>query len=44
MAAALPLAELIVMVMEDFEGNKDKVIAEVDAICKKYPLYEGANQ
>ena len=33
------IAELIYMVIEDFEGNKEKVIAEVDAICKKYPLY-----
>ena len=33
------IAELIAMVIEDFEGNKEKVIAEVDAICKKYPLY-----
>ena len=34
------IAELISMVIEDFEGNKEKVIAEVDAICKKYPLYK----
>jgi len=33
------IAELIAMVIEDFEGNKEKVIAEVDAICKKYPIY-----
>ena len=33
------IAELISLVIEDFEGNKEKVIAEVDAICKKYPLY-----
>ena len=33
------IAELIAMVIEDFEGNKEKVIAEVDAICEKYPLY-----
>ena len=33
------IAELIALVIEDFEGNKEKVIAEVDAICKKYPLY-----
>ena len=33
------IAELITMVIEDFEGNKEKVIAEVDAICQKYPLY-----
>ncbi len=34
------IAELIAMVIEDFEGNKEKVIAEVDAICQKYPLYK----
>ena len=34
------IAELIALVIEDFEGNKEKVIAEVDAICQKYPLYK----
>ena len=34
------IAELIAMVIEDFKGNKEKVIAEVDAICQKYPLYK----
>ena len=34
------IAELIAMVIEDFEGNKEKVIAEVNAICEKYPLYK----
>jgi glycine hydroxymethyltransferase len=24
----------------DFEGNKDRVTAEVLALCEKYPLYE----
>ena len=33
------IAELITMVIEDFEGNKEKCIAEVKAICDKYPLY-----
>ncbi len=33
------IADLITMVIEDFEGNKEKCIAEVKAICDKYPLY-----
>ena len=33
------IADLITMVMEDFEGNKEKCIAEVKAICDKFPLY-----
>ena len=24
----------------DFEGKKEKILAKVDEICKKYPLYE----
>ena len=34
------VAELISMTLKDFEGNKDKVRAEVRALCEKYPLYE----
>jgi glycine/serine hydroxymethyltransferase len=26
-------------VIADFEGNKDRVRAEVMELCKKYPLY-----
>ncbi len=35
----LKIADLITMVIEDFEGNKEKCIAEVKAICDKFPLY-----
>ena len=34
------IGKLIAMVIEDFEGNKAEVIKRVDALCKKYPLYE----
>lgn len=34
------IAEYITLVLNDYEGNKDKVRAGVEAICKKYPLYE----
>ncbi len=34
------IAQLIAMVINDFEGNKSEVITRVDALCKKYPLYE----
>ncbi|MBQ4105411.1 MAG: serine hydroxymethyltransferase [Clostridia bacterium] len=33
------IADLITMVTEDFEANKEKCIAEVKAICDKFPLY-----
>ncbi|MBQ0098411.1 MAG: serine hydroxymethyltransferase [Oscillospiraceae bacterium] len=34
------IAECISLVIKDFEGNKEKVCAMVEKICKKYPLYE----
>lgn len=34
------IAEFISLVVNDFEGNADKVRAGVEELCKKYPLYE----
>lgn len=34
------IAEYITLVLNDYEGNKDKVRTGVEEICKKYPLYE----
>ena len=34
------IAELIYLAATDFEAKKDYIIAEVEAICNKYPLYE----
>ena len=34
------IADCITMVLQDYEGNRDKVRACVEEICKKYPLYE----
>ena len=34
------IAEFIALCVKDFEGNKDKIATGVEAICKKYPLYE----
>lgn len=34
------VAELISMVIKDFEGTRDEVTARVHALCKKHPLYE----
>ena len=34
------IAEYITLVLNDYEGNKDKVRAGVEEVCKKYPLYE----
>ncbi len=34
------VAKLMGMVARDFEGTKEYVTAEVEALCKKYPIYE----
>ena len=34
------VAELIFMVIDDFEGNKEEVTKRVQALCEKHPLYE----
>ncbi len=34
------VAQIINMVICDFEGNKEEAARRVDALCKKYPLYE----
>ncbi len=34
------VARIISMVIEDFEGNREAAASRVDALCKKYPLYE----
>ncbi len=34
------VAELIAMVIEDFEGNRAEVTKRVQALCEKHPLYE----
>ena len=33
-------AKLMGMVARDFEGTKEQVIAEVDALCNAHPIYE----
>lgn len=34
------IAELIFLTAWDFEARKQEIIARVDALCKKFPLYE----
>ena len=34
------IAKWMAMVAEDFEGNAAQVRAEVDALCKQFPIYE----
>ena len=34
------IAECISLVIKNFEGNKEAVLAKVAALCEKYPLYE----
>ncbi|MCL2740104.1 MAG: serine hydroxymethyltransferase [Oscillospiraceae bacterium] len=33
------IADLITMIIEDYEGNKPKVISEVKILCDAFPLY-----
>ena len=33
------IAHWIKDVIADFEGNKERITAEVEALCKKYPIY-----
>ncbi len=34
------IAQIINMIICDFEANKDEAVKRVSALCKKYPLYE----
>ncbi|MBR5817353.1 MAG: serine hydroxymethyltransferase [Clostridia bacterium] len=34
------VARIIALTLADFENNRDEAAARVDALCKKYPLYE----
>ena len=34
------IARWLTEIATDFEGNKDRVRAEVDALCKNFPIYE----
>ncbi len=34
------VAQIIAMVINDFEANREAAAKRVDALCKKYPLYE----
>ncbi len=34
------IADMIYVCLTDYEGSKDKIVERVDALCKKYPLYE----
>ncbi len=36
----IKIADWFKAIAEDFEGNKDKVTAEVIELCKKFPIYE----
>ena len=36
----IEVGKLISLTLKDFDKNKEEVISRVDALCKKYPLYE----
>lgn len=35
----IEIADIIELTLKDFETNKEKAIAKVNALCEKYPLY-----
>ena len=39
-AEMVQIARWLTEIAADFEGNKDRVRAEVDALCKKFPIYK----
>ena len=39
-AEMVQIARWLTDIATDFEGNKDRVRAEVDALCKQFPIYE----
>ncbi len=38
-AEMIKIADLITLVIKDFDGNKEKVTKEVADLCKKFPIY-----
>ena len=38
-AEMVQISRWLTEIASDFEGNKDRVRAEVDALCKKFPIY-----
>ena len=34
------IAKWLTDIATDFEGNKDRVRAEVNALCEKFPIYQ----
>ena len=39
-AEMVKIAELISDIITDFEGNKEQVLKQVNALCKRFPIYE----
>ena len=37
---AREVGELLVLAIRDFDARKDEIVARVDALCKRFPLYE----
>ena len=36
----LMIANWMKQTATDFEGNREKILAEVEALCKKFPIYQ----
>ena len=34
------IAKLIKLTISDFDNKKDEILNEVDALCKRYPIYD----
>ena len=39
-AEMVKIAELISDIITDFEGNKERVSKQVNALCERFPIYE----
>lgn len=39
-AEAQEVGELLAMAIQDFDAKKDEIVQRVDALCKRFPLYE----
>ena len=35
----LKIGDFIADIIEDFDGNKDRVLSEVTELCAKFPIY-----
>ena len=39
-AEAVEVGQLLAMAIQDFDAKKPEIVSRVDALCKRFPLYE----